>query len=160
MRSKGNLAIVAALLVGHLSCSSAVAGEKTLEFRLVVKLFDQKALEAPDVPGQVVTESKAFGVGIFKDGKIASKDFIVVSDLNKGVGPMYGYSTYTFDDGSTITARFTADFKANQPVHGEYKILSGTGAYSGATGTGTMDSIPHKFKGANVFNIKLNVSTP
>ena len=160
MRSKGNLAVLAALMVGRLSCSSAVAAEQTLEFKLVVKQYDQKALEVANVPGQVVTEAKAFGVGIFKDGKIASKDFIVVLDLNKGVGPIFGYSTYTFEDGSTITARFSADFKPNQPVHGEYKILSGTGAYSGATGTGTMDSIPHKFKDANMFNIKLNVATP
>ena len=73
---------------------------------------------------------------------------------------MFGYSTYTFDDGSTITARFSADLKPNQPAHGEYKILSGTGIYAGATGTGTMDSIPHQFKGANLWNIKLNVKTP
>lgn len=160
MRSKGSLAVLAALMVGYLSCSSATAAEKTLEFKLVVKQYDQKALEAPNVPGQTVTESRAFGVGIFQDGHIAAKDFIVVSDLNKGVGSMYGYSTYTFDEGSTITARFTADLKPNQPIHGEYKIVSGTGAYAGATGTGTLDGIPHKFKEANVLNIKLNVSTP
>jgi hypothetical protein len=160
MQRKGSMVVLAALMVGYFSCSSAAVAEKTLEFKLVVKLYDQKALEAPNVPGQMVTESKAFGVGIFKDGRIAAKDFIVVSDLNKGVGSMYGYSTYTFDEGSTITARFTIDLKPNQPVHGEYKILSGTGAYAGATGTGSMDSIPHQFKGANLWNIKLNVSTP
>lgn len=160
MRSNGSLAVLAALMAGYLSCSSATAAEKTLEFKLVVKQYDQKTLEAPNVPGQIVTESRAFGVGIFQDGRIAAKDFIVVSDLNKGVGSMYGYSTYTFDEGSTITARFTADLKPNQPIHGEYKIVSGTGVYAGATGTGTLDGIPHKFKEANVLNIKLNVSTP
>lgn len=125
-----------------------------------MKLFEQRALEAPDVPNQMITQSKAFGVGIFKDGRIAVKDFAVVSDLNKGVGSMYGYSTYSFDEGSTITARFTAEFKANQPVHGEYKILSGTGAYAGATGAGTLDSIPSQFKGVNMYNIRLNVAMP
>lgn len=161
MRCRNKLAMLAVLTSGYFPFSPAVsAAEKTLEFRLVVKLYDPTALEAPNVPGQMITESKAFGVGIFKDGRIAIKDFVTVSDLNKGVGSMYGYSTYTFDDGSTITARFTGDFKPNQPVHGEYKILSGTGAYAGATGTGTLDSTSSQFKGANLYNIKLNVTTP
>jgi hypothetical protein len=161
MQSKCRLAIRTTLMVGFLFGGSvATAAEKTLDFQLVTKLTDPRAIEAPNVPNQMITQSKAFGVGIFKDGRIAVKDFVAVSDLNKGVGSMYGYSTYTFDDGSTITAHFTADFKANQPVHGEYKILSGTGTYTGATGTGTMDSVPNQFKGANLFNIKLKVMTP
>lgn len=161
MRHKPHLAILSVLTFGLLSFSSFVAAaEKALEFQLVVKLYDPTALEAPNVPNQIITESKAFGVGVFKDGRLAVKDFVTVSDLNKGVGSMYGYSTYTFDDGSTITARFTGEFKLNQPVHGEYKILSGTGMYAGASGTGTLDSLPSKFKGANLYNIRLNVSTP
>ena len=161
MRSKGKSAILAALMAGFLFDSSlAAAAEKILEFQLVVKQIDPRVIEAPNVPNQMVTQSKAFGVGIFKDGRIAVKDFVFVSDLNKGVGSMYGYSTYMFDDGATITAHFTAEYKANQPVHGEYKILSGTGAYAGATGTGTLDSVSHQFKGANLFNIKLKVMTP
>jgi hypothetical protein len=161
MRSERRPAILAALMAGSLFDGSvATAAEKTLDFQLVTKLTDPRVIEAPNVPNQMLTQSKAFGVGIFKDGRIAVKDFVAVSDLNKGVGPMYGYSTYTFDDGSTITAHFTAEFKANQPVHGEYKILSGTGTYMGATGTGTMDSVPNQFKGANLFNIKLKVMTP
>ena len=161
MRTKGSLAIRAVLMTGFLFGSSvAIAAEKILDFQLVIKLTDSRAIEAPNVPNQMITQSKAFGVAIFKDGRIAVKDFVVVADLNKGVGSEYGYSTYTFDDGSTITAYFTAELKANQPLHGEYKILSGTGTYAGATGTGTIDGVPHQFKGANLLNIKLKVMTP
>ena len=137
-----------------------IAAEKTLEFQLVTKALDPRLIEVPNVQGQSVTQSKAFGVGIFKDGKITVKDFVFVADLNKGIGSMYGYSTYNFEDGSSITARFTGDFKANQSVHGEYMILSGTGAYSGATGVGTLEGISSQFKGVNLYNVRLKVVTP
>ena len=149
--------MLAAILIGS---SVVIAADKTLEFQLVTKALDPRMIEAPNLPGQAITQSKAFGVGIFKDGRIAVKDFVFITDLNKGVGSMYGYSTYNFDDGSSITARFTGEFKTNQPVHGEYKILSGTGTYAGATGTGTLESMPNQFKGANLYNVRLNIVTP
>jgi hypothetical protein len=34
------------------------------------------------------------------------------ADLMKGLGPIKGYSTYTFEDGSSITASYTGEFKA------------------------------------------------
>jgi hypothetical protein len=67
-------------------------------------------------------------------------------------------STYTFDDG-TLTARFTLAIGV-QGAHGEYKILSGTGAYAGASGTGTLDGVPSVIKNASFFKVKLQVVTP
>ena len=86
------------------------------------------------------------------------KEFVNSADMLKGAGSFYGYSTYTFEEGS-ITARYIGSVKEGRST-GEYTILSGTGAYANATGTGTIESAPNPFKGVNLFNIKLVVRTP
>ena len=138
--------------------STAVAGERVLEFKLVTKPIDVKVIEAANVEGQTVVSGKFFGVAVFKDGRIGVKDFVNTSDMLKGSGSFFGYSTYTFEDGS-ITARYTGSVKDGKSK-GEYTILSGTGAYANATGTGTIESAPNPFKGVNLFDIKLVVKTP
>ena len=140
--------------------SIAFAAEQKLEFKLVTKLIDPTIVEAANVDGQKMMTSKAFGVAYFKDGRVAAKDFIVSSELRNGSGPGRGYSTYTFfDDGSSITASFVAEYKDGR-AHGTYTILSGTGIYENATGTGTFDNIPSGFKGANLYNGTFDVKTP
>jgi hypothetical protein len=140
------------------AASTAVAGERILEFKLVTKPIDLKVIEAANVEGQTVVSGKFFGVAVFNDGRIGVKEFVNASDLLKGSGPFFGYSTYTFEEGS-ITARYTGSAKDGKST-GEYTILSGTGAYANATGTGTIESAPNPFKGVNLLNIKLVVKTP
>ncbi|UQR66364.1 hypothetical protein LRP30_14400 [Bradyrhizobium sp. C-145] len=140
------------------AASTAVAGERVLEFKLVTKPIDLKVIEAANVEGQTVVSGKFFGVAVFSDGRIGVKEFVNTSDLLKGSGPFFGYSTYTFEEGS-ITARYTGSAKHGKST-GEYTILSGTGAYANATGTGTIESAPNPFKGVNLLNIKLVVKTP
>ena len=58
-----------------------------------------------------------------------------------------------------LTASFAGEIKGGQR-HGVYAILSGTGLYANATGTGTFESLPSKLEGATILNTKLNVKTP
>ena len=139
--------------------SIAFAGEQKLEFKLVIKLLDPTIVEAANIDGQKMMTSRAFGVAFFTDGRVAAKDFIVSAELRNGSGPVRGYSTYTFDDGSSITASFVGAYKDGR-AHGEYTILSGTGAYENAKGTGTFDNVPAGFKGANLYNGTFDVKTP
>jgi hypothetical protein len=141
-----------------IAASTALAGEQVLEFKLIAKPIDVKVTEAANVEGQTVVSGKFFGVTVFKDGRIGLKEFVHSADSLKGSGPFYGYSTYTFEDGS-ITARYAGAVKDGRS-NGEYTILSGTGAYANATGTGTIESAPNPFKGVNLLNIKLDVKTP
>ncbi|MGA8052292.1 MAG: hypothetical protein WCA12_00260 [Burkholderiales bacterium] len=156
MQKKTRLAVAGLAL--SIPMSMAQAAEKTLEFQLVTKALDPRVVEAPNVEGQSLTQARAFGVAAFPDGRVGTKDFVFTSDLNKGAGTMVGYSTYYFDDGS-ITARFTADAGA-KGMQGKYTILSGTGVYAGAQGTGTFETVANPFKNANLFKARLDVVTP
>ena len=141
-----------------IAASTALAGEQVLEFKLVTKPIDYKITEAANIEGQTVGSGRLFGVAVFKDGRIGVKEFVNSSDMLKGTGSFYGYSTYTFEEGS-ITARYTGSVKDGRSS-GEYTILSGTGAYANATGTGTLESAPNPFKGVNLLNINWSSKRP
>jgi len=145
----------AALVV---AASTALAGEQVLEFKLITKPIDVKVIEAANVEGQKVVSGKFFGVAVFKDGRIGVKEFVHSGDMLKGSGPLYGYSTYTFEDGS-ITARYAGAAKDGRSK-GEYAILSGTGVYANATGTGGFESAQAGFKGAGLYDGRFIVKTP
>ena len=135
------------------------AAERTLEFQLVTRDVESQELNAPNLKDQHVSQGKAFGVAVFKDGRLGVKEFIWSADVKKGDrAKVFGYSTYTFDDGS-ITARFAS---STEHRGCDYQILSGTGAYAGATGTGTCDPIPNPFGtlDVGVYRVKLHIVTP
>jgi hypothetical protein len=138
---------------------SALAGEQELEFKFVTAPADVKTVEAPGIEGQTLSAGQYFGVAYFKDGRIAVKNFAGAADLRKGSGSIHGYSTYTFEDGSSITASYVGEMKAGVRT-GTYTIVSGTGSYANSTGTGSFSSVPTAFKGAVLFNGKFTVTTP
>jgi hypothetical protein len=101
-----------------------------------------------------------FGVTVQADGTIGSKDFFF-KDLDKK-GTFAGLSTYTFPDGA-ITASFTGEDYGKGRNKGSYVILSGSGAYEGAKGTGGFDGVgseENPVKGIGVYDVTLNITIP
>jgi hypothetical protein len=110
--------------VALLAPVGTIASEQHLDFEFVVHPIDVKVVEAPNIASQTRSAGKYFGVAFFSDGRIAVKDYIGAKDSLKGSGSFRGYSTYTFEDGSSITASYTG-----AGTHGTYTILSGNAIF-------------------------------
>jgi hypothetical protein len=61
----------------------------------------------------------------------AAVAFVYLDDSTETVGGGSGYSTYTFENGDSLTAKFTYDWSF-AGLKGVYDVVSGTGAYQGA----------------------------
>ena len=142
--------LVSALALLVSSNIAAMAADVTLKHKLITFYI-----------GEQDGESHSVGVTIAPDGTLGTKDFYDKTDNGKGVG----HSTYYFPNGSLVV-NYTTMVTGNDTgghVVGKYKIVSGTGAYQGAIGTGGFegdwgDKSP--LKGAGLFNVELNVKTP
>lgn len=138
-----------ALLVG--SNFAAMAADQTLKFKLVTFYIGEKG-----------DESHMVGATVSPDGTIGTKDFYNKSGEN---GASTGHSTYYFPDGSLVANYSLTSTGTSTGGHmvGKYQIVSGTGAYQGATGGGSIDGDwgdKSPLKGAGLYNIELDVKTP
>lgn len=140
--------------------ASAGAGEQVLAYTLVTRAMDVKTEKLAAVEGLVVSAGRYAGTAIFEDGRIANKEFLFSYDFRKGAGPFYGYSTYTFVDGSALVMRFEGVLEPGKPLLGRYTVLSGSGAYAGATGTGYFEKVDDPWENANLFRGSLQIRTP
>jgi hypothetical protein len=138
-----------ALLVG--SNVMAVAADQALKFKLVAFTVGEKD-----------GEYHVVGATVSPDGTIGTKDFSVKEDQS---GKGAGHSTYYFPAGSIVTTDSFLDTATQTGGHvvGKLQIVSGTGAYQGATGSGSFegdwgDKSP--LKNAMLLNIELDVKTP
>lgn len=138
----------------------ALAGEQTLAFRLVTRAIDVKTEKFAAVDGVMVSAGRYAGTAVFEDGRVANKEFIFAYDFRKGAGPFYGYSSYTFVDGSALAMRFEGVLEPGKPMLGRYTVLSGSGQYAGASGDGHFEKLDDPWDGANLFQGRLRIVTP
>ena len=138
-----------ALLAG--SNVAAIAAEQTLKFQLASVFLGQKD-----------GETHFAGITISPDGSLGTKDYFDKAGEN---GASTGHSTYYFAKGSLVVtyAGVSKGTQTGGHYKGKYEIVSGTGVYQGATGTGAIDGDwgdASPLKNASLFNIELDVKTP
>lgn len=129
--------VLVALIVGMgmASGDGATGAEQVLKFRLVAHDVAANENETPSGAEQFIGSYDAAGVAIFDDGRVAFKKFVRIANGGGEPGDFLGYSVYTFQNGDSLTASLTGGWSPDDE-RGEYKVLSGTGAYANVTGTG------------------------
>jgi hypothetical protein len=150
--------IAVAALIG-VTASIAAAGDVSLKFRLVVTDRTSTLLPVANVEGRTVGAHDAVGVAVFDDGRIAFKRFVYTDDGMEEEGTIHGYSTYEFENGDSLTAKFDGGWSA-AGFEGAYEVLSGTGAYDGATGTGTFGTTTFPWEDATLFDGTFTLQVP
>ena len=138
---------------------SAVGEEQTLKFRLITTEVDGTSFEAPGEAGHELGTSRSVGVAVFEDGRIAFKTYIITIDSAGETGNYSGYSTYTFENGDALTLSFTGGWDESGEG-GDYKVISGTGAFEGTTGTGRFDGVDDPWEDAYLANGSFTLNMP
>jgi len=121
------------------------ATAETLNFRNLVHVTKIEAVPIPDAEGHLVRLQVREGVQVFENGELAWIKAVLSGDIIKGAGPFSMYSTYTFQDGSTITTHTKGRVEATPAAvqtaakwSGE--IIHGTGRFQGIKGIVTSTS--------------------
>jgi len=135
----------------------ATAEEQTFKGRLVVNQPTGTSTALPSFGGHTFNANKYSGVAVFEDGRVAYKQYIESSDDTAAGGDYKGYATYTFQNGDSLTMSYTGGWKGNG-FDGEYKILSGVGAYAGASGTGAFKSVEEPWQEAAMADVTFKLT--
>lgn len=145
------------LIVSVLMIGSAAAQEETLKGRLITRMISAIFVDAPGVEGRSVGGGQYAGIAIFEDGRLADKQFVLNMDNDGAEGSYDGYATYTFQNGDALTLKFSEGWGPDGQG-GDYEVLSGTGAYKGATGTGRFDAVQDPWEKATLYDLTIKVT--
>ena len=158
------LATVAAFLLLANAGSTASAAEQTLRFKLVTTMQAgwSRARSARGRRPQGDRGRVHGRCDVFEDGRIAHKQ-LRGRERRHGRMPetFKGYSTYTFQNGDSLTLSYTGGWDASSAAKGDYQVVAGTGAFAGATGTGHFEAADEKWEKAMLWDgsFKLTLAT-
>lgn len=156
---RSNSLTVAALGVALAAPGPVMAEQVTLRFQLVTQDVETTSYDSPVEGGNTLEIAKAVGTAVFEDGRIAQKIFTYNADNAAESGTLVGYSKYVFENGDALNLKFSASWSA-KGVDGDYELISGTGAYEGATGSGRFDSVSAEWTGATLFDGSFTLEIP
>ena len=138
---------------------AANAGEETLPFKLVVRDLAELTHSEPATEGVGMAAYQSIGVAVFDNGRLAYKEFVnVAMNVNPPVKSP-GFSNYVFANGDSLQVSFLAG-PGDGGFFVDYTILSGTGAYAGATGDGRLQAMDASWADATLFEGAFRVVTP
>ena len=150
--------LLLAVATGFVGAHAAPASseEQTLRYKLVVQPAGKPAT-MPEIGGHKVTVGEYMGVATFSDGRIAHKRFVDMTDETASSGSFKGYSTYTFENSDSLTLGYSGGWDSGG-ARGEYKVISGTGKYAGATGTGSFTALDEPWDDAHLWDVSLTLT--
>ena len=147
----GLAAVVMIGLTGALA-----AEEQTLKFRVIMTKLDGSAFPVAGLESRVLGAERYAGFAVFDDGRIAYKSVVLTSDARGDAGKYTGFSTYEFHNGDVLVVGFNGA-ATPQGSGGDYTVVSGKGAYAGATGTGNFVAVENPWKDADMYEGTISV---
>jgi len=121
------------------------ATAETLKFRFFNHVIKTESFPIPDAEGHFIIPNIREGVIILENGELGWLKGTLIFDAIKGAGTVDMYPTWTFQDGSTITARTRGTVEATpQGVPSTVKfvgdMIHGTGRFQGIKGSVTISA--------------------
>jgi hypothetical protein len=156
MTSSKALAIFSA---GLLAAGTVSAEEQILRYKLVVTFTRDAEMQLASIPDRALAAHEAVGVAIFEDGRLAFKRFVISDAGGEKDGSFLGLSTYTFENGDALTLKFSGGWTPEGQI-GNYEVLSGKGAFEGATGTGRFESLEEAWDDAELLQGSFTLDVP
>jgi len=148
IRAMAVIALVAFFL-GVIVVGDAPAGEKgRVVNRETYFASSIPSVKVPDVDGHALYLYDAKGISFNEKWGVAVIASGGMLDYIKGTGSNQGYSHFTFEDGSTITASWKGESKGEtapgtagrREASGNWTYIKGTGRFEGIQGGGTWKS--------------------
>jgi hypothetical protein len=138
MRKLATAALAAAILAAW----SADAAERELSWRAAVHAAEEHELPVPGEENHALGVAAFQGLAFFDDGTVASHRYSGHFDFTGGSSSIIGYAIWTFEDGSTLRARYRGEATAageGITFKGSYSDVTGDGRFEGATGSGSFE---------------------
>jgi hypothetical protein len=164
-----SLFVLSLILSFILGINSNFAKAEDVEYTVSGYLSRVEFAPVPDVDKHTIGIFERRGVAIFKNGKTAAYHSRGTWDHIDNNGTFQGYSTLTFEDGSTITSKSLGNISKEEgkmpTLTGKGEYIKGTGEYEGIKGNTTYTGnfiTPYndKTKGDAVMNVKGSYTLP
>ena len=116
------------------------AGAETMNFKLVSMVERRETVQISDLEGVYIGVIDRKGLSMFENGDIATMSCRGTFDTKKG---FQGYSSLTFEDGSTIVLAWKGPTSWIPPggkfggYSGTFEYAKGTGRFEGIKGSGS-----------------------